>query len=233
MVVEVFVAQCNAQNSLHQHASHRVLDALLPPFVANAPCNFSDQPQTLLCLPQQKCTAAVTGDIATIKRNIDIAFLTSWKQSSIDVTIDHGGLLCRDWFLSIQERRPATFYSPLTTRNVMGRPFWAYMLRCVDDSFYVGHTDDIERRLNQHNDGNYCRYTRSRRPLHLIWSSEFSSREEAKEAERKLKGWSRAKKQALADGDYELLSLLASRSERARALRDGDLKSPPQGRGSR
>lgn len=103
----------------------------------------------------------------------------------------------------------------------MSQPFWVYMLRCADGSFYVGHTDELEQRLGQHNDGRYCRWTRCRRPLQLVWSADFPTREQAKEAEKKLKGWSRAKKQALVDGDHDRISLLASRGVRGRALRDG------------
>ena len=63
---------------------------------------------------------------------------------------------------------------------VMGRPFFAYMLRCADGSYDVGHTDDLEKRLFEHNEGGKCAYTESRRPLLLIWSQEFPSREEAR-----------------------------------------------------
>ncbi|MFL7811009.1 MAG: GIY-YIG nuclease family protein, partial [Anaerolineae bacterium] len=55
----------------------------------------------------------------------------------------------------------------------MSQPFWVYMLRCSDGSFYVGHTDELERRLRQHEDGGYCRWTRSRRPLRLVFSADI------------------------------------------------------------
>jgi len=115
----------------------------------------------------------------------------------------------------------------------MAQPFWVYMLRCSDGSFYVGHTDELDRRMTQHDDGRYCRWTRSRRPLQLVWSQEFATRDEAKTAEKKLKGWSRAKKQALVDGDLDRLSLLASRGAKSRALRDEVVPTSPQGRGPR
>jgi predicted GIY-YIG superfamily endonuclease len=73
--------------------------------------------------------------------------------------------------------------------------FWVYFLRCSDDSYYVGHTDDLERRLGAHNDATLPCYTSTRRPVTLIWSQEFVTREEALAAEWQIKGWSRAKEE--------------------------------------
>ena len=81
-------------------------------------------------------------------------------------------------------------------------PFWTYRLRCSDDSFYVGHTDDLECRLAQHQDGSFGGYTSSRRPVTLIHSELFDTRDEAFLRERQIKGWSRAKKAALVRGDW-------------------------------
>jgi len=75
--------------------------------------------------------------------------------------------------------------------------FWAYMLHCRGGAFYVGHTDDLERRFAQHESGAIKGFTSDRLPVKLVWSQEFGTRFEAKEAERRLKGWSRAKKMAL------------------------------------
>ncbi len=97
------------------------------------------------------------------------------------------------------------------------KPFFAYMLRCADGSFYVGHTDDLELRIAHHQHGQIGGYTSSRRPVTLVWSGEFTTRIEAIEAERKLKGWSRAKKHALIDGDWQRISNLA----RNRQVREG------------
>lgn len=88
-------------------------------------------------------------------------------------------------------------------------PFYAYLLRCADGSTYAGHTDDLERRVTAHQRGLIPGYTRSRRPLTLPWCEEFPTREEALAAERQIKGWSRAKKEALIAGDVPLLRLLA------------------------
>jgi len=87
--------------------------------------------------------------------------------------------------------------------------FYAYILLCADGSFYTGHTDDLENRVAEHQYGRLPCYTSKRRPVRLEWAQEFGERYEALRAERQIKGWSRAKKRALIDGDWALLSLLA------------------------
>lgn len=90
------------------------------------------------------------------------------------------------------------------------------MLHCADRTFYVGHTDDLEKRIGQHELGTVPGYTSTRMPVKLVWSEPFSTREEAREVERRLKGWGRPKKLALIRGDWELISLLArGKQERA------------------
>ena len=93
--------------------------------------------------------------------------------------------------------------------------FWAYMLHCADRSFYVGHTEDLESRIGAHQSGLVPGYTSTRLPVKLVWSSEFASRYEALEAERQIKGWSRAKKLALIREDWEQISALGKSKERA------------------
>ena len=80
--------------------------------------------------------------------------------------------------------------------------FYVYILRCADRSYYTGHTDDLEKRFAQHRDGaiTSC-YTYKRRPVQLVFSQSFGSREEALAAEQQIKGWSRAKKEAMIKGD--------------------------------
>ena len=93
--------------------------------------------------------------------------------------------------------------------------FWAYLLRCSDGSYYAGHTDNIDYRIGQHQIGQGGDYTARRRPVTLVWSSDFATRAEALESERRIKGWSRAKKEALIAGDWTRLSELArSRTSR-------------------
>ena len=95
----------------------------------------------------------------------------------------------------------------------MGRLFFAYLLRCADESYYVGHSDDLEKRLLEHQEGGKCGYTETRRPVQLVWSQEFSTREEALAAELQIKNWNRAKKQALARGDFDGLSKAAKKRD--------------------
>jgi putative endonuclease len=87
---------------------------------------------------------------------------------------------------------------------------WVYILKCSDFSYYVGYTTNLERRLQEHNSKYYPRsYTSSRRPVSLFYNYGFNSIKEARAAEKQLKGWSRAKKEALANGDFDLLHKLA------------------------
>jgi putative endonuclease len=87
--------------------------------------------------------------------------------------------------------------------------FWVYILRCSDGRYYTGHTDHLDRRIAQHRHGGYCDFTARRQHVELVWSESFHTRLEALEAERRIKGWSRVKKQALIAGDWARLSHLA------------------------
>ncbi len=101
---------------------------------------------------------------------------------------------------------------------------FVYMLRCADGSLYVGSAtgDDVAPRVDQHNAGAFLgSYTSSRRPVTLIWCEHFARITDAITAERKIKGWSRAKKLALANGDWESVQRLAKR----RAGRERDPSS--------
>lgn len=87
--------------------------------------------------------------------------------------------------------------------------FWVYILHCADNSYYTGHTDNLENRISQHQMGEHDCYTPKSHPLTLIWSQEFSSREIALSAERQIKGWSRRKKEAMMRGYWTEVSRLA------------------------
>jgi len=95
----------------------------------------------------------------------------------------------------------------------MGRPFFIYMLLCADGSYYVGHTDHLEERIAEHQEGGKCAYTSVRRPVQLVWAQDFQTREEAKEAELRIKQWSRAKKLALIRGDIAALKTAAKKKD--------------------
>ena len=92
--------------------------------------------------------------------------------------------------------------------------FYAYVLRCSDDSYYTGHTDDLEHRVAQHDEGAIPGHTQRRRPVTLMWSQDFPTRAEAIAAEQQVKNWSRAKKEALFVGDWAALSEAARKPAR-------------------
>jgi predicted GIY-YIG superfamily endonuclease len=86
-------------------------------------------------------------------------------------------------------------------------PF-VYIVRCADGSLYVGHTDDLSRREQTHNEGRGARLTAARRPVVMVYAEEHSTSHGAIARERQLKGWTRAKKEALVAGDLALLKRL-------------------------
>ena len=89
-------------------------------------------------------------------------------------------------------------------------PYYVYMLRCADGSFYVGVTNDLERRVAEHNLGIAATsYTHTRRPVTLVHASAFREVVQAIAWEKQLKGWRRAKKEALIRGDWEAIRALA------------------------
>lgn len=87
--------------------------------------------------------------------------------------------------------------------------YWVYILRCADNSYYTGHTDNLEKRMSEHQEGEVEGYTSTRMPVVLVFSQEFPSREEAKACERQIKGWSRRQKEALIRGDWTEVSRIA------------------------
>ena len=92
--------------------------------------------------------------------------------------------------------------------------FTLYILECADGTLYIGHTDDLDGRMQQHDCGKADAYTSTRKPLKLIFVQEFESRYEALGMERKLKGWSRAKKFAYIAGDWNSVRRLAKGKHR-------------------
>ena len=88
--------------------------------------------------------------------------------------------------------------------------FWVYILRCADGSYYTGHTDNLEKRVAEHKKGALtgC-YTFKCRPVKLMFSHDFPTRDEALASEQQIKGWSRKKKEAMMRGDWAEVSRLA------------------------
>lgn len=94
----------------------------------------------------------------------------------------------------------------------MDDPAHVYVLRCADGSYYVGRTQKgLEARIGEHNAGVYPGYTAKRRPVVPVWAQEFERYDDACAAERRIKGWSRAKKEALIRGDWNGVGWWAKR----------------------
>ena len=89
---------------------------------------------------------------------------------------------------------------------------WVYILRCADGSYYTGLTTALDQRMAQHRAGTFDGYTASRLPLDCVWTGAFQSIHEAIDYERRVKRWTRAKKEALIARDWERLQTLASRA---------------------
>ncbi|PRB56359.1 MULTISPECIES: GIY-YIG nuclease family protein [unclassified Microbacterium] len=93
---------------------------------------------------------------------------------------------------------------------------YVYMLRCADGTFYVGSTRDLGRRLVQHQEGRGSAYTRRRLPVELQWSEEFARIDEAFAWEKRLQGWSHAKRLAFLEGGLDAVVGWSAR-ERAKS----------------
>lgn len=86
-----------------------------------------------------------------------------------------------------------------------------YILLCADGSYYVGSTRNLAARLHQHRIGAGSEYTKHRLPVQLAWSYEFERVTDAFAAEKKIQGWSRAKREALMRGEFDILPSLAKK----------------------
>jgi putative endonuclease len=92
---------------------------------------------------------------------------------------------------------------------------YLYLLRCADGSYYAGTTrTSLEMRVAQHNDGTFGGHTATRRPVVLVYHQEFERITDAIAAERQVKRWTRAKKEALIHGDFGALRALARGRDR-------------------
>lgn len=114
-------------------------------------------------------------------------------------------------------------------REVVG---YLYILRCSDGSYYAGSTTNLEVRLAQHQAGEGGSFTTERLPVDLIYSCAFPTLHEAFLAEHQVKGWTRAKKEALISGDYDaLVELSRSKSDPMPNETQLDHPEPVEGRG--
>ena len=101
---------------------------------------------------------------------------------------------------------------------------YTYILECSNGAYYVGSTTDLDRRIQEHQAGLGGKYTSSHLPVKLVYWEEYQTIEEAFERERQIHGWTRAKKQALINGDAESLIQLSKRN----GLSTGSGTVPPQ-----
>jgi len=95
---------------------------------------------------------------------------------------------------------------------VIFEPCFIYILKCSDNSYYVGHTNNLELRIKEHCSG-VEGYTSARLPEMLVYAKELETRDEAFWLERQIKGWSRRKKEALINNNVDQLKLFASRAK--------------------
>lgn len=86
-----------------------------------------------------------------------------------------------------------------------------YILRCADGSYYGGSTRNLDSRMRQHASGEGARYTSTRLPVELMWAQETERVTEAYAWERRIHGWSRAKREALIRGDFDVLPPMSRR----------------------
>ncbi len=87
--------------------------------------------------------------------------------------------------------------------------YYLYILRCSDGSLYCGQTKDLDRRMKEHNsDGSKSKYTRTRRPVRLVYFEKYQTVNEVLRREWQVKRWSRSKKEALIQGSKVLLKKL-------------------------
>ncbi|MCX7523172.1 GIY-YIG nuclease family protein [Microbacterium sp. STN6] len=92
-------------------------------------------------------------------------------------------------------------------------PF-VYILRCSDDSYYVGSTRNLDHRMEQHASGAGSSYTGKRLPVTLVFAEEYNRIDEAYAREKQIQGWSRRKREALIRGEYQRLPKMSERGSR-------------------
>jgi putative endonuclease len=92
----------------------------------------------------------------------------------------------------------------------MQHSYYVYIVQCSDGSYYIGVTNNLNRRISEHNEGIIqTAYTYKRRPVVLKYSQHFTDINNAIAWEKQLKGWSRKKKEALIEGNWDMIKELA------------------------
>jgi putative endonuclease len=86
---------------------------------------------------------------------------------------------------------------------------YLYILECADGSYYTGSTNNMELRLQQHQNGIGASYTKNRLPVKLVFIKEFQRIDNAFYMEKQVQGWSKKKKEALITGKFEMLKELS------------------------
>ena len=102
--------------------------------------------------------------------------------------------------------------------------YFVYILKCTDASYYTGSTHTLEKRFAEHQSGEMKGYTSSRLPVELVWHQEFPNQNEAFLAERQIKGWSRAKKEALIRNDFDLIHHIVEQERITRRAKNREEK---------
>ena len=91
------------------------------------------------------------------------------------------------------------------------KTYYVYILKCIDNSFYTGVTNDVARRVLEHNNSeDKTAYTYRKRPAKLVWFETYNDINQAIGKEKQIKGWNRKKKQALIDDDFDLIVKLSN-----------------------
>ena len=93
------------------------------------------------------------------------------------------------------------------------KDYYVYILKCFDGSYYAGVTNDLNKRLNEHQSGLIKGFTSSRLPVELVYSARFQDINQAIRLEKQIKGWSRKKKEALIAGNIDLLVALSNKKK--------------------
>jgi putative endonuclease len=110
--------------------------------------------------------------------------------------------------VSIRPQAHGATQPPFGTEIFMA---WMYILECCDGSYYVGSTKNLELRFSQHESGKGSRYTSGRLPVKLVYCEEYDRVSDAFYRKKQVQGWSRRKREALIEGNPELLPALAKK----------------------